>query len=219
MDGYTSSALDVLSGEPQGTFLGPLLFLTYINDLQERTDSDARLFVDNCRVYRLQQNTERSHCLGRMWTQVGDEFPPGKVHRYSDLEEETASKNIMHGQQLEIVEYWKNRGVTISQEPHPYRHGQSYKNLGFLRRNFGKCTPSAKATANCTFIRPEIKYVSSMFDPHQATLTRKVEQVQRRFARFIHHNYRDTSPGYVTILMHQLEWDSLQQKRSRILHR
>lgn len=52
LDGLTSSALDVLFGVPQGTVLGPLLFLTYINYLPECTNSDARLFADDCLVYR-----------------------------------------------------------------------------------------------------------------------------------------------------------------------
>lgn len=52
VDGSTSEAAPVISGVPQGSVLGPILFLIFINDLPQRVSSKARLFADDYVVYR-----------------------------------------------------------------------------------------------------------------------------------------------------------------------
>ena len=48
VNGVKSDLAPVLSGVPQGTVLGPLLFSLYINDITEYIDSELRLFADDC---------------------------------------------------------------------------------------------------------------------------------------------------------------------------
>ena len=52
VDGSSSESARVRSGVPQGAVLGPLLFLTYINDLPSTVSSQVRLFADDCLLYR-----------------------------------------------------------------------------------------------------------------------------------------------------------------------
>ena len=60
LDGATSFPTHVTSGVPQGTVLGPLLFLLYINDITDEITSEVRLFADDCIMYRQVKNTQDS---------------------------------------------------------------------------------------------------------------------------------------------------------------
>ena len=87
VEGQYSRDAGVTSGVPQGTVMGPLLFLLFINDLPSVLDpaTSCRLFADDCLIYREHQwpagITARPKCPGEMEHTMGYAFQPKEVQR------------------------------------------------------------------------------------------------------------------------------------------
>ena len=87
VNGVKSDWAPVLSGVPQGTVLGPLLFSLYINDISSDIEPEIRLFADDCICYReikdeedtmkLQRDIDQLGSWARKW---GMRFPPVKCN-------------------------------------------------------------------------------------------------------------------------------------------
>ena len=63
VEGEFSAYDQVISGVPQGTVLGPLLFLCHINDLPNHVKSQIRLFADDCLLYRTIKNSQDQNII------------------------------------------------------------------------------------------------------------------------------------------------------------
>ena len=77
VNGVLSSSRPVVSGVPQGSVLGPVLFILFINDISCSVQSNLRLFADDCVLYRevatdqdcliLQQDLHRLFLWSKTW--------------------------------------------------------------------------------------------------------------------------------------------------------
>lgn len=80
-----------------------------------------------------------------------------------------------------------------------------------LRRTLSACSKEVKARAYLSLVRPQLEYSGEAWNPHTQTDINRLEQVQRQAARFVHSDYRRTTP--VTPLVQGLEWDTLHNRR------
>ena len=65
----------VISGVPQGLVLGPVLFLIFINNLPDNLNSKARMFADDCIVYR-EIKPNKDQLTLQEGTEVGNGLSP-----------------------------------------------------------------------------------------------------------------------------------------------
>ena len=71
VEGEMKSKAPVTSGVPQGSVLGPLLFLVYINDMPARVKSTSRLFADDSLLYRKIKSPADTQALPERTARVG----------------------------------------------------------------------------------------------------------------------------------------------------
>ena len=228
VEGKESSTAPVLSGVPQGSVLGPLMFLIYINDLPEYIKSSTvRLFADDCVIYKkitsqedgisLQQDLDRLQQWERDWLM---EFHPQKCQllRITNKRQPTQTEYKIHGHTLDNVEEAKYLGITIQRCLNWNTHisnitKKANSTKAFLQRNMSQCSTKAKAACYEYLVRPLLEYACTTWDPWTKKNIDKIEAVQRRAARFVMGDYSRYSS--VTAMLSKLNWSSLSERRAR----
>ena len=176
LNGTASDAIPVPSGVPQGSVLGPLLFLAYINDLPHNISSKVRLFADDTAVYLTLSSADQSVTLQNdlklleKWELEWDmEFNPSKcqVIHVTKRKHPIPTQYYLHGILLESVTSARYLGVDISKnltwDDHINRStSKANKTLGFLRRNIKVKSEPIKAIAYQTLVRPHLEYFSEV---------------------------------------------------------
>ena len=225
VNGSASAWTPVKSGVPQGTVLGPLMFLIYINDIGDRVSSNLWLFADDCILYRTVTSLEDSKQLqcdldsisewSRLW-QMNFNIRKCTVLQCYRMSSPILANYSLAGQILECVKEHSYLGIILDQQMTFTSHinyivSKAAKVLNFLKRNLHKCSTSTKATAYVSLVRPILEYASSVWDPYQYNKIYIIDRIQRRAARWSLCNYDRYSS--VTLMQHQLSWQNLQQHR------
>jgi len=226
-DGIRSGKEKVGSGVPQGTVLGPLLFLLHINELPSvvHPQTRCRLFADDCLLYRVinhfedQLQLQKDLAALEQWSQSwGMSFNASKCHVMTVCRSKSPQVFIYHlcDTILKTVQQEKYLGVLLSADMSWSHHikqitAKAQQKLGFLRRNLKGSPKECKSLAYISLVRSGLEYSSIIWDPHLKKDSDSLERVQRRAARWVTSSYdRYTS---VTQLLKDLDWDNLQERR------
>lgn len=226
VNGTRSSFDDVVSGVPQGSVLGPILFLAHINDIVSSTSSNVRLFADDCVCYRviddasdcrkLQVDIDNLGLWAKTW---GMRFQPSKCNiiTFARKKKPVCFDYVLNGEKLLKVDSIKYLGVFITSDLSWDKHVQFICNkgnkiLGVLQRNLCFCSSDVKLAAYNGLLRLVLEYASSVWDPHKIYLQDKLESIQWRSARFISSNF-SREPGSVTSVLKDLDLPTLAERR------
>ena len=203
LHGVCSDWLPVTSGVPQGSILGPLLFLIYCNDVQNyiQANSTLALFADDSKLYRsldLPNAASKSlqHDLDSLqkWSvdmKMVFNTTKCKVMHFSKKKLKTQTSYKLNGQQLEQVTHISDLGITVSSDLSWFKHieniaAKANKTLGLIKRiSKGITDFSTRILLFCTLVRPKLEYASNVWSPRAVKHRSLIENVQRRATKFI----------------------------------
>ena len=229
VDGVYSPWAGVTSGVPQGTVLGPLLFLIYINDLLDCVTEGTvvRLFADDCLLYRVIHSHDDQVILDKdlaslqKWSERwGMSFNPRKCNVLQVSRGNPSSHFYqLCGEVLQKVSDAKYLGILISIDLSWDKHisdvaKRANYTLGLIPSNLRHCPRDAKTTAYFSLVRSTTDYCSAIWDPYLEKDKTKLERVNRRAARVVCNKTDPRDHTSVTnLLRDDLGWPTLEHRR------
>ena len=227
LEGIQSEEVPVTSGVPQGTVLGPLLFLCHINDLPDCVSSQVRLFADDSLIYRpihsaldhqiLQNDLKALEKWAQTW---GMRFNAKKCQILTIKKKSHFTYQLDHTI-LEEVEKSPYLGIVISNDLKWGHHiskmtQKASSTIGFLRRNLRHCPIECRRNAYLSLVRSVMEYGAMVWDPYLAQDINKLERVQRQGVRFISGDYTSKTPGCVSKMLREQNLPDLKDRRQQL---
>lgn len=218
VNGYSSEYYHVTSGVPQGSNLGPLLFLMYINSLTHTIQfSKFLLFADDLKIYTKVDNIE--DCL-RLQTDINSIydwslqnellFNIDKCHMMSFCRNRSPIlyDYIMSDNILPRVETVRDLGVTFDCQLNFIEHvvstvTKASRMYGFMVRNTRQFTNiQCIKQLYISFVRSQLEYCSVIWSPYYNNHICHIEKVQNRLLRLL--NYKENGIYDLTITKSEL---------------
>ena len=205
-----SSRFLALSGVPQGSHLGPLLFNLFINDIcNVFVHSKFLLYADDLKIFLSVRNRDDSLLLQHDLDRLSDWCDTNKlvfnlskcnVVRFSRKRVITLFDYKICSAQLTALDRIKDLGVIFSSQLSFRDHcqyivGRALKVLGYVLRvsRHFKLSSTVKLLY-VSLVRPHLEYAAIVWCPHFMYLSVMVERVQHKFLRFMSFKLKDPMP-------------------------
>ncbi|BHF62672.1 hypothetical protein SprV_0200565700 [Sparganum proliferum] len=202
IEASTSTPTPVLSGVPQGSVLGPLLFLVYINDCVDDLGCSAILFADDVKLWRpirsdadryaLQDSLNRLNSWSARWLLNFnvDKCVVLRLRTRRTSKEHDSFQYVLGGQSLSNVVEQKDLGVLMTSSLKPSSQCQraaksAIRVLFALRRGFVQIDKKLFGKTYGAFVRSHLEYAVQAWRPWLKKDYQRLERVQAMATKMV----------------------------------
>ena len=202
VNGFLSEPAPVISGVPQGSVLGPLLFLILMGDIdRDIAHAFVSSFADDTRLSRAVSGVRDASSLQTeleiiyQWSvenNMSFNGPKFEVVRYGsdDVLKCTTSYTGPDGSIIPDKDHVKDLGVTMSNDCSFKQHVNniciSARNMcSWILRTFQSRSPELMLTTWKSLVLPILDYCSQLWSPTKVGQIQEIEDIQKSFTRKI----------------------------------
>ena len=229
LDGKNSKWFKTTAGVPQGSILGPLLFLIYINDIVDNLESEIHLYADDAvMMTSFKRNQERvafeqlNRDLERLSQWASDNFMMFNATKTKYMVVSNCSQDMdypelrLNETSLEKVHTYPQLGVHLNDRMNWDGHinntiNKANKKLNIIWKLRQDLPRYATENIYLTFIRPQLEYGCLVYISCTKTQKQRLESLQRRAAVACTGAFNRTNTER---LYEELGWASLESRRT-----
>ena len=228
LPGVQSDWAEIKAGVPQGSILGPLLFLVYINDIVSNIQSNIRLFADDTSLYLIVEHANTAADTLNADIQSISDWAQTWLVSFNPLKTESLliSRKLnkvshptltMLNQDISEVQSHKHLGVFLSNDGSWNSHIDYIKSKAWPRVNimrklkFVLDRKSLEKIYFC-FVRPILEYADIAWDNCTKYQKEELDKIQHEAARIV-----TGTTKYISIreLNKETNWESLESRRQK----